>query len=248
MIKSVFITGGGSGIGAGLAKTLADRGCQVMISGRRQSSLEAVANHSPNITTCPADVTKVDDLKRLAERFALLPGPRALFHGAGYFQLGQLDTLSVEDWQRSFETNVTSRWQLTSLCAPHLEDGRVLFVGSDSGRNVRVGGAAYSVAQSASETLRRAFQAEWVDRNIAISAFKPGLVDTEMVQGFLTKSEEEFPARSAFQNYMDRGEFVTPEKVGRFVSWLLLDVEAHRYSATEWDIRDTDHHSEWQEA
>ena len=67
-----------------------------------------------------------------------------------------------------------------------------------------------------------------------------------MVQGFLSRSEDEFPARSAFQNYMDRGEFVTPEKVGKFVSWLLLDVDAKRFAASEWDIRDTDHHSQWQ--
>ncbi|MEM8651900.1 MAG: SDR family oxidoreductase [Pseudomonadota bacterium] len=248
MIKSILVTGGGSGIGAGLAVNLAERGCQVMISGRRQSSLDAVANQSPNIITCQADVTSKEDLNKLARSFAQLPGPRALFHGAGYFQLGKLDMLSAEDWQHSFETNVTSRWQLSTLCAPQLEGGRILFVGSDSGRNVRVGGAAYSVAQSASETLRRALQAEWADRNIAISAFKPGLVDTEMVQGFLSRSEEEFPARSAFQNYMDRGEFVTPEKVGKFVSWLLLDVDTERFASTEWDIRDKDHHAEWQDS
>ena len=246
MVKSILVTGGGSGIGAGLALNLAKRGCRVLISGRRQSSLDAVARQSPNITTCKADVTHMDDLNKLAGSFAQLPGPRALFHGAGYFQLGKLDMLSAEDWQHSFETNVTSRWRLSTLCAPHLEGGRILFVGSDSGRNVRVGGAAYSVAQSASETLRRALQAEWADRDIAISAFKPGLVDTEMVQGFLSRSEDEFPARSAFQNYMDRGEFVTPEKVGKFVSWLLLDVDAKRFAASEWDIRDTDHHSQWQ--
>ncbi|MEM9357482.1 MAG: SDR family oxidoreductase [Pseudomonadota bacterium] len=245
MIKSILITGGGSGIGAALALTLARRSCQVVVSGRRQTSLDAVAEQSPRITTCTADVTDSHDQDAMVEALSKLPAPRAVFHGAGYFQLGQLAALSSADWQRSFETNVTSRWALSVKCAEQLGGGRLLFVGSDSGANPRVGAAAYSVAQAASETLRRALQAEWANRDIAIAGFKPGLVDTELVRGFLAQSEAEFPARTAFQGYIDRGEFSTPETISTFAAWLLLDVEAARFASTEWDIRHTDHHAEW---
>jgi len=246
VIQSALITGGGSGIGRALAITLAARGCQVIVSGRREGPLDALANSSQNIKACPSDVTSDGDQIALVKSFSNLPAPRALFHGAGYFQLGQLDCLSKSDWQNSFETNVTARWALSKMCAPHLDNGRILFVGSDSGNNVRVGAAAYSVAQSASETLRRALQAEWADRNIAIAGFKPGLVNTDMVKSFLAKSVTEFPAKSAFQTYIDRGEFVTPKLVAKFAAWLLLDVEAARFAHTEWDLRHADHHSEWQ--
>lgn len=121
----------------------------------------------------------------------------------------------------------------------------MLFVGSDSGRNVRAGAAAYSIAQAASETLRRALQVEWQDRDIAVTGFKPGLVDTDLVRGFLATSEAEFPARAAFQAYIDRGEVATPETIATFAAWLLMDVPADRFQATDWDIRDTDHHAEW---
>ena len=151
MLKSILITGGGSGIGAALAAVLAGRNCHVIISGRRQTALDAVARQSPRITPYAADVTKCDDQTALASALAELPAPRALFHGAGYFQLGGLDTLSIADWQRSFETNVTARWALSCKCGPHLDGGRVLFIGSDSGANPRTGAAAYSIAQSASE-------------------------------------------------------------------------------------------------
>lgn len=245
MIQSVLITGGGSGIGASLAITLAERNCNVIVSGRRQANLTSIANQSSLIAAHPADVTNNDDQAGLADALSKLPAPRALFHGAGYFQLGHLDTLSPEDWRRSFETNVTARWGLSSKCADHLAGGRVLFVGSDSGANVRVGAAAYSIAQSASETLRRALNAEWSSRDIAVAGFKPGLVDTDLVRGFLSKSEVDFPARKSFQNYIDGGEFTTPEKVAAFAAWLMLDAETTRFSATDWDIRNTDHHIEW---
>ena len=245
MLKSILITGGGSGIGAAVAVAMSKRDCRVIVTGRRKDALDAVASQSSRITSHIADVTHPSDRTALAEALADLPSPRAVLHGAGYFQLGQLDVLSVDDWRRSFDTNVTARWALSKLCAPYLEGGRLLFIGSDSGVNPRPGAAAYSIAQSASETLRRALQAEWVDRNIAISGFKPGLVDTDMVQGFLAKSESEFRSRATYQDYIDRGEIAKPETVATFAAWLLLDVDANRFSATEWDVRHPEHHPEW---
>ena len=247
MIKSILITGGGSGIGAALAMAMAERGCSVVIAGRRMECLESIAKTSPLITAIAGDVTKSEDQTKLVQALPNLPAPRAVFHGAGYFQLGHLDNLSEEDWQRSFSVNVTARWELTRKCAPYLEGGRILFIGSDSGANPRVGAAAYSVAQSASETLRRALQAEWADCDIAIAGFKPGLVDTDLVRGFLSRSEEEFPSRAAFQAYLDRGEFSTPSTIARFATWLLMTVDSTRYSSTEWDIRHAEHHPEWLE-
>ncbi|MEM7242971.1 MAG: SDR family oxidoreductase [Pseudomonadota bacterium] len=245
MIKSILITGGGSGIGAALAQALAARGCDVLLAGRRPAPLMALADHSSHITAHPSDVTVAQDQDALVAALATLPAPRGIFHGAGYFQLGKLDALSAADWTRSFETNVTARWALSTKAAPHLRGGRVLFIGSDSARNIRLGGAAYSIAQAASETLRRALQAEWAGRNIAVSAFKPGLVDTDMVQGFLQVHQDEFPAKKDFESYFDRGEFVTPQTVAQFASWVLLDVSMERFVQTEWDIRDPAHHPAW---
>ncbi|MEL7254886.1 MAG: SDR family oxidoreductase [Pseudomonadota bacterium] len=244
-LKSILITGGGSGIGAAFALDMARRNCRVIITGRRADALASVAAQSPNILALPGDVTDAHDQTTWAAALADLPGPRAVFHGAGYFQLGPLASLTAGDWLRSFDTNVTARWALSVKCAPHLTEGRMLFVGSDSGRNVRAGAAAYSIAQAASETLRRALQVEWQDRGIAVTGFKPGLVDTDLVRGFLATSEAEFPARAAFQAYIDRGEVATPETIATFAAWLLMDVPADRFQATDWDIRDTDHHAEW---
>ncbi len=122
-----------------------------------------------------------------------------------------------------------------------------MFIGSDAGTNPRDGAAAYSIAQAASETLRRALQVEWADSGIAVGGFKPGLVDTDMVRGFMKLSPKEFPARASYASYMARGEIAQPEVVASFAAWLLLDVPAKRFAETEWDIRSADHHAEWSE-
>jgi NAD(P)-dependent dehydrogenase (short-subunit alcohol dehydrogenase family) len=245
MVASVLITGGGSGIGAALAVELATRGCRVLISGRRPQALDKVAQASERISICVGDVTDQTHRSDLATSFADLPGPRAVVHAAGFFQTGLLDTLTVEQWRRSFETNVEARWQLSCACADSLDGGRVLFIGSDAGGSPRAGAAAYSIAQAASETLRRALQAEWAKSGRAVGAFKPGLVDTDMVRGFMSLSPAEFPARDAYEDYTANGLVASPRDIARFAAWLLLDVPAHRFATTEWDIRDVEHHGEW---
>ena len=105
--------------------------------------------------------------------------------------------------------------------------------------------ARVPLAQAGSETLRRSLQAEWATSSTAIGAFKPGLVDTEMVQGFMQLSPEEFPAKSACEEYVSSGRIASTETIGQLASWLLLDVETDRYENTEWDVRKTDHHPEW---
>lgn len=245
MLSSVLVTGGGSGIGAELARALADRGCSVIVAGRRRRALDTVAATSERISPTAGDVTDPDHRASLVEALATLPGPRGLFHGAGYFQTGMLDSLRPEEWRRSFETNVESRWALSRDCAHLLADGRILFIGSDAGAHPRPGAAAYSIAQAASETLRRSLQAEWANTAIAVGGFKPGLVDTGMVQGFMQLPLAEFPARAAYEQYLAEGRIASPRTVARFAAWLLLDVPTRRYRDTEWDIRDTDHHGEW---
>jgi len=242
-VQSVLLTGGGSGIGGAAAVELAERGCQVLISGRRVHALESIASSSERIDMLAGDVTDSAHRASLAQRLADLPGPRAVFHAAGYFQAGKLDTLTSDDWRRSFETNVEARWALSQVCAPLLDDGRVLFIGSDAGMNPRPGAGAYSIAQAASETLRRTLQAEWSGSSRAVGSFKPGLVDTDMVRGFMELSADEFPAKLVYEDYISRGELASASVVAKFAAWLLLDVPSARFATTEWDIRDGEHWS-----
>ena len=113
------------------------------------------------------------------------------------------------------------------------------------GGSPRAGAAAYSIAQAASETLRRALQAEWADSGTAVGAFKCGLVDSDMVRRFMSLSEAEFPAIHAYEEYVADGLVASPRDIARFAAWLLLDIPTQRFAATEWDVRDVEHHAEW---
>lgn len=58
-------------------------------------------------------------------------------------------------------------------------------------------------------------------------------------------SPDDFPARSAHQDYISRDQITSARTIGLIASWLCLQVGAERFSATEWDVRDTGHHHEW---
>lgn len=113
-----------------------------------------------------------------------------------------------------------------------VDEGRVLFIGSDAGGSPRAGAAAYSIAQAASQTLRRALQAEWADSRTAVGAFKPGLVDTDMVRGFMSLSGAEFPAIAAYEEYVANGQVASPRDIARFAAWLLLDIPTQRFACS----------------
>ena len=107
----------------------------------------------------------------------------------------------------------------------------MLFIGSDAGGSPRAGAAAYSIAQAASETLRRALQAEWADSGTAVGAFKSGLVDSDMVRRFMSLSEAEFPAIAAYKEYVANGVVASPRDIARFAAWLLLDIPTQRFGS-----------------
>ncbi len=217
----------------------------MVVSGRRRAALDDVAASSERISSCVGDVIDPSHRDDLSDALADCPGPRAVVHAAGYFQTGRLADLAVEDWRRSFETNVEARWALSCRLADLLASGRILFIGSDAGASPREGAAAYSIAQAGSETLRRALQAEWSECSTAIGSFKPGLVDTAMVRGFMELPAHEFPARAAYEAYVSSGQIASTETIARFAAWLLLDVDPEPFATTEWDVRDAAHHQYW---
>lgn len=246
MLQTIAITGASSGIGYALASHLLSHTASTLIvAGRRVDRLGALADQAPGrVTVVGGDIVQSSHRQAIADALGSSVGPRGLFHGAGYFQTGMIEDLEAEAWQRSFEVNVTARFDLSQRCREHLVRGRLLFIGSDAGVNPRAGAAAYSVAQSASQTLQKALTGEWAD-DVAVGAFKPGLVDTDMVRGFLALDPVEFPARAAYQQYLDRGELASPDTIASFAAWLLCEVGTERFVATAWDVRDTAHHHEW---
>ena len=181
---SVLITGGGSGIGAGIARYLAQRGAKVTISGRRRDTIEAMTR-----LIGPACRGVVGDVTVDADRHAMLD--TALQHG------GKLDALvnnaanmyrqAVGDYteallKEAFDTNVISAMMLSSIAVPQLEktQGSIVFLGSTHTRRAFPGASPYATTKAAVEGLTRVMAAELGRKLIRVGCILPGAVSTEL--------------------------------------------------------------------
>src|SRR6202521_3188134 len=127
--NTIFITGGGSGIGRGLAEELHKRGNKVIIAGRRKSHLDSVVKAHPGIEAVELDIADPDSIKAVAKKLiAEHPNLNVLINNAGIMEVDQAagvvdDRLLVS----TVTTNLLVIIQLTSSLVDHLNNSRGVF-------------------------------------------------------------------------------------------------------------------------
>ena len=110
--KVAIVTGGGSGIGKGIAKAFADEGCSVVIAARNSDRLDAAAaelsNGGGTVISIPTDVTSEEQMISLfaktMDQFGKLD---VLVNNSGAFDGGPVEELTMEQWQKVIDVNVT---------------------------------------------------------------------------------------------------------------------------------------------
>ena len=198
--KSIIITGGGSGIGAGTAAYFVERGAKVTICGRRKQKVESTAEQLGDLCQAvQADITHHDDRARLVEA-ALNHGEgqlHALVNNAGNMYRGALQDLEEDELSALFNTNVIAAMMLSALCTTHLEatSGAIVFLGSIHNRRAFPGVSPYAATKGAIEALTKSLAAELGPRNIRVNCVAPGAVFSEINQRAGLFSDDEAYAR-----------------------------------------------------
>jgi meso-butanediol dehydrogenase / (S,S)-butanediol dehydrogenase / diacetyl reductase len=187
--KRAIVTGGGSGIGKAIAAAFAREGAHVVICGRDARKLElAAAEIGPQCLAVAADISHADDTNRLVEQ-AVQEFKRLdiLVNNAGVLLAGTAESLTSEQWEQTFNTNVRAVWQLSRAALPHMRkagSGAIINVASvlsSLGARNRV---AYAASKGAVLALSRAMALDHAEENIRINCICPGIVETEMVAAF----------------------------------------------------------------
>jgi benzil reductase ((S)-benzoin forming) len=238
------ITGGGRGIGAALAQTLAQANQTVLILGRTQTTLDDIAKTSSRIQTLCADVASHEGRETIIQHLSTVPHIQGLVHNAGMLEpMEPMKTLTEKAWRAILETNLNAPFFLTQKLLKQLIGGRVLYIGSGAAHFPMQTWAPYCVSKAGLSMLTRCWQLECPE--VASACVMPGIVDTAM-QGAIRQSEHlNHEKRQFFQELKQTNKLVSPQTVAAFLSWLLLESNADRYISEEWDIYDTQHHVEW---
>jgi NAD(P)-dependent dehydrogenase (short-subunit alcohol dehydrogenase family) len=181
-----LVTGGGTGIGRGIALRLAAEGMKVAVCGRRPSHLaqtvEMIAARGGVGLAFPADVGRQTDVcqlfDRVTARFGVVDG---LVHNAMLMRQVTLDEVTPELWEESFATACRGAYLLTRSAADEMkarQRGGIVFISSVGGMRAHLPGLPYDAAKGALDSLTRVLGIELGSHGIRVNAVAPGATCT----------------------------------------------------------------------
>ena len=189
--RVAIVTGGGTGIGKGVALSLARQQVRVVVCGRRQDRLEktidAIRQQGGEAIAIRADVSQTDDVQRLVD--ATLDGygrVDIVVNSAGVVdESAALHELNLADWDRVMATNLRGVMLVMRTVLPIMRDqrsGHIINISSESGLEYYTGDAVYGTSKHALNALSEYAQRENQDYGIRVNTICPGMVVTEMTE------------------------------------------------------------------
>ena len=212
--KVAIITGGGTGIGQGVALMLSGEGCRVVLSGRRKApleqALEKISAQGGEGLVVEGDVSEASDVDRLVsaaqETFGQID---ILVNNAGIGGGGTIHEHDIQTWDQVMAVNLRGPFLTSRAVLPKMRarsQGHIINISSESGLEYYQGNGAYGVSKHALNALGEFIQRENQEYGVRVDTICPGMVITEMTQN---------------SPGLDHSKCLYPEDIAELVLWLL---------------------------
>jgi NAD(P)-dependent dehydrogenase (short-subunit alcohol dehydrogenase family) len=231
--RVALVTGGGRGIGRGVALALAAAGATVVVSGRTPESLddacEEIHARGGTAFAVAADVRELPDTERLVEEtVARAGGLDILVNNAQTYHHALLLDATEEDFETAWRSGPLAVFRLMRFAHPHLAaNGHGVIVNFGSGAQLMHDGrlyATYAAAKSAIESLTRYAAVEWGGDGIRAVLVLPA-AESDGVRAFRERDPDRY---AEMVGRVPLGRFGDPERdIGVAIAWLASD--AARY-------------------
>ncbi|KUL37103.1 short-chain dehydrogenase [Streptomyces sp. NRRL F-4489] len=177
-----LITGAGSGIGAAVARRLAERGEELWLLARDIGRAKELAERFPGAHTLVGDLSTPEKLDRSLGYQRLPERLDSLQHIAGVIELGAVADLPAKAWQRQLAVNLVAPAELTRLLLPlvRVAQGDVVFVNSGAGLAANAQWGGYAASKHGLKALADALRAEEHDNGVRVTSVYPGRTATPM--------------------------------------------------------------------
>lgn len=188
-MKTALITGATSGIGEATVFALAEKGFQLILTGRRAERLDEIAKNvekkygvktlclSFDIRNQEATTSAISSLPKEWKDVDVLINNAGLAVGLNHIQDGVID-----DWERMIDTNIKGLLYITRAIAPEMcakGKGHIVNIGSIAGKDVYENGNVYCATKHAVDALSKAMRIDMLKYGIRVSNVCPGMAETE---------------------------------------------------------------------
>lgn len=222
------ITGGGTGIGAAIARALHGAGARVTLMGRRREPLDAIAATLAGAAVVTMDVTDEASVEAAMAQARALAPISILVNNAGGAETAPIARTSTALWQQMIAVNLTGAFFCTRAVMGEVakaQDGRIITVASTSGLKGYAYTGAYAAAKHGVIGLTRTLALELARTSATANAVCPGFADTELVQRSLDNVVEKTgmsrdDALAQFVKDNPQKRLIRPEEVAAAVLWL----------------------------
>ncbi|MGV0960553.1 MAG: SDR family NAD(P)-dependent oxidoreductase [Limnohabitans sp.] len=237
--RHALVTGAGSGIGAAIARALAQAGCRLTLAGRSLDKLQAQAEQLraqvPELAVllAPMDVADPHAVQAAVQLAQARLGPvHILVNNAGQAQSQPFGKTDAALWQQMLDVNLSGTFHVTQAVLPAMlqaaesgTPGRIINIASTAGLMGYAYVSAYVAAKHGVVGLTKALALELARKHITVNALCPGYTETELVQNAVRNivaqtGQSEAQARMALAASNPQQRLVQADEVAQSVLWL----------------------------
>jgi len=222
--KVAIITGGGTGIGRGIAIMFAKEGAYVVVCGRRKEPLtevvKTIEEAGGEATYCIVDVSSATQIQEMVNITLAKWGQiDILVNNAGVYIAHDIASTNEEEWDTVMNVDAKGVFLMSKAILPHMlkqENGKIVNIASIAGLFGFEQSAAYCAAKGAVVNLTKEMALDYAPKGISVNAIAPGIIESDMTKPFLSDEQ----AKKTFLDKIPVGRIGTPEDIAHAAVYL----------------------------
>ena len=193
--KNIIVTGASGGIGNAIIKKLNEAGANILASGTRIEKLEELKKNFEGIKILRFDISQSDKIEEFIENATSELGGSldGLVNNAGITQDNLAIRMSLEEWQKVININLTSTFLISKFAIKKMlknKSGKIVNITSVVGHTGNLGQANYTASKAGIVAMSKSLAIEYAKKNININCISPGFIKTAMTDKIDEKFKE----------------------------------------------------------
>ncbi len=193
--KNIIITGATGGIGNSIVEKLDNCGANILASGTKIEKLDQIKSKFKNVKTLRFDISQTDEIEKFIDKATTQLGGNldCIINNAGVTQDNLAIRMSLEEWRKVIDTNLTSTFLLSKFAIKKMlknKSGKIINITSVVGHTGNLGQANYTASKAGIIAMSKTLAIEYAKKNININCISPGFIKTAMTEKLDEKIKE----------------------------------------------------------